>query len=150
MKNYINRLAVAIRIMILKALNAVDKTYHEDVCADCHATGFTEGYRGGHAIGERKAKLKFAVLPLPFTESQLLGREYGEFITPINFGIDAFGECNIPAPGPHGYEQRAYYVGKSDLENRPNGTDLRCHHASKFADPQNSDQLVPVILTVLR
>ena len=135
-----------LREWLLQKLCAVDVDFHRQTVADDRADSFNEGV----AFGERKAKVKFAVLPLPFTESQLLGREYGEFITPINFGIDTFGECNIPAPGPHGYEQRAYFVYKDDLENRPNATDLRCHSAAKFEDPSNSDQLVPVILTVLR
>jgi hypothetical protein len=98
--------------------------------------------------GVAMSRIKFSILPLPFTESQLLGREYGDFITPHGFA-GTFGECNVPAPGPHGYEQRAYYVGRDDL-NKGDAIDLVCHRAIKFANPADSDKLVPVIVTVLR
>lgn len=101
----------------------------------------------GVEFGRTQAKVHWRVIPLPFTEEQLAGASYGEFITPVGFST-AFGECNIPAPGPHGYEQRAYYVGKDALYNRTN--DLLCHYPSKFASPMDSDALVPVIVTVLR
>lgn len=101
----------------------------------------------GYEQGKRQAKIEFAVLPLPFTHDQLLGREYGTFITPAGFGT-AFGECNIPAPSPHGYEQRAYYCGKDALNN--GDTDLRCHGFAKFDNPADNDTLVPVIVTLLR
>lgn len=111
---------------------------------------FNDGHKSGVVAGESKCKLKFAVLPLPFTEEQLLARAYGEFITPVNFGVDEFGECNIPAPGVHGYQQRPYYVSKYSLDDRAYSSDLRCHFAGKFQDPSSSDTLVPVIVTVLR
>lgn len=107
------------------------------------------GMKCGEAEGRQQAKLKFAVLPLPFTAEEVQGRMYGEFITPAGFGT-SFGECNIPAPGPHGYEQRAYYVGKHALDSASSGYDLLCHSITKFSDPANSESLVPVIVTVLR
>ena len=76
-------------------------------------------------------------------------RFYGDFITPAGFGTE-FGECNIPAPGLHGYEQRAYYIGKEDADNGKLMT-LICHNAGKFDKPWDAiDTLVPVIVTVLR
>lgn len=114
--------------------------------------GERNGYALGLAEGEKRARLIFATLPLPFTAEQLAGRQYGEFITPIGFGT-AFGECNIPAPSEFGYEQRAYYINRADLEGRPAEVDLRCHGTAKFgAEPlSNPDtQLVPVLVTVLR
>ena len=95
------------------------------------------------------AKLKFAVMPLPFTREQLAGASYGEFITPAGFATE-FGECNIPAPGAHGYEQRAFYVSKEDAE-KGNLMTLICHSPKKFNEPWDPpDTLVPVIVTVLR
>jgi hypothetical protein len=114
-----------------------------------YATGKTDGYKAGLAEGETHAKLKFALLPLPFSTAQMEGRYYGEFITPAGFATQ-FGECNIPAPGPNGYEQRAYYVSKTELDYRPSETDLRCHAPNKFDHPWDSERLVPVIVTVLR
>ena len=105
-------------------------------------------HRGFHD-GTRQVKLQFAVLPLPFTDSQLLGREYGDFITPAGFG-GHFGECTIPAPGQHGYEQRAYYVSRDQLNASQKEVDLVCYRPLKFDNPADSDKLVPVIVTVLR
>ena len=109
---------------------------------------FTIGRQFGYTQGKLQAKTNFAVLPLPFTESQLLGREYGSFITPHGFAT-VFGECNVPAPGPNGYEQRAYYCSREQL-NMGDKTDPVCHRPLRFDNPANSDALVPVILTVLR
>lgn len=118
--------------------------------ADASAKGFAAGREHGAAEARANQVTRFAVLPLPFTEAQLRGVEYGDFITACGEFAVKFGECNIPAPGPHGYEQRAYYVSKYDLEHRPADMDLRCHGAAKFHEPENSPELVPVIVTVLR
>jgi len=107
------------------------------------------GFNRGREIGAANAKIHYRVLPLPFTAEQLRGGSYGEFITPVGFATP-FGECNIPAPGQHGYEQRAYYVDKAALNSITVTGDLLCQHANKFADPANSEHLVPVIVTVLR
>jgi len=96
--------------------------------------------------GVSQAKIKFAILPLPLTAGELEGRAYGSFITPPGFG---FPECSVPAPGPHGYEQRAYYVSRDALD-RDNALTLACHAGRVFNDPANNDKLVPVIVTVLR
>lgn len=113
---------------------------------------FDLGYKAGEVKGESRAKLLFHPLPMPFTAEQLSGREYGQFITPVGFG-NLFGECNIPAPSPHGYEQRAYYVARDDLDVRASAVDLRCHGIDKFGKDVLSggeSNLVPVIVTVLR
>lgn len=138
-----------IRLWLLKKLHGVDVLHAFSLITEAGTKQFELGQLAGVAEGERRAKIKFAVLPLPFTDDQLRGRDYGEFITPAGFGV-SFGECNIPAPGPHGYEQRAYYVQRDRLVLSPNAYDLMCHHVRKFEDPANSRELVPVIVTVLR
>jgi hypothetical protein len=110
-------------------------------------SGRATGYNVGYHAGKMEAKLKFAVLPLPFTAEELGGRYYGEFITPAGFATE-FGECTIPAPGVHGYEHRAFYVSRDQLESR--NSDLTCHRHDKFEAPADSSKLVPVIVTVLR
>lgn len=111
--------------------------------------GCSTQFKIGHMAGEARCKISFAVLPLPFTEDQLHGRACGTFITPVGFA-SKFGECNVPAPGAYGYEQRAYYVGKDKLALQQDETDLLCHRIGKFDDAANSDALVPVIVTILR
>ena len=112
-------------------------------------TGVQFGYTQGFHKGKDQAKIHFAVLPMPFTAEEMAGRMYGEFITPAGFGC-VFGECNVPAPGEHGYEQSAYYVSKDSLVNSVKTSDLICHRAEKFENPADSHELVPVIVTVLR
>lgn len=114
------------------------------------AEQFDLGERFGINKGKLLAKTNLRVLPLPFTEEQLQGAEYGSFITPAGFA-SAFGESMIPAPGPHGYEQRCLYVSKTELN--VHDFDLTCMTATKFGGHDKaslSDQLVPVIVTVLR
>lgn len=147
-------LAQRIKLWLIPLLGGITGDNHLDLLRDAEERSYNSGYRNGELSGELRAKIKFAVLPLPFTQDQLRGREYGEFITPAGFGVK-FGECMIPAPGEHGYEQRAYYVAREDLDGRPSEVDLRCHGVAKFGSPSdpmfNSDgQLVPVIVTVLR
>lgn len=101
-----------------------------------------------YARGQKASRTAFAILPMPFTEEQVQGRAYGEFITPAGFA-SCFGECTVPAPGPHGYEQRAYYVSRDDV-NKGDSIDLVCHRPGKFDKPADSDKLIPVIVTVLR
>lgn len=134
---------------LITLLGGITEDKHMQAMCEVAKHQFDLGELAGVAAGEKRAKIKFAVLPLPFTESQLLGREYGEFVTPVGFATP-FGECNIPAPGPHGYEQRAYYVGKHSLDVPAATNDLTCHAAHKFHNPAESDALVPVIVTVLR
>ena len=98
--------------------------------------------------GRSEAKVHWRVIPLPFTDAELAGASYGDFITPAGFACGVLGECSVPAPGPHGYEQRAYYVSKTPLLGM--GSDLVCHNPAKFDAPIDSDELVPVIVTVLR
>jgi hypothetical protein len=142
---------MSFRKWLLGKLKAVDATTFDKVIAEVSDKQFRTGHEIGRMEGERRARIKFAVLPLPFTSEQLQGREYGEFITPAGFGINAFGECNIPAPSMHGYEQRAYYVSKRSLEGDYRKTDMQCHALHKFDDPSDhTDTLVPVIVTVLR
>ena len=119
-----------------------DQLFDSTDIENFHAASEYEGY----TRGIKEARIKWAVFPMPFTREQLNGVHYGEFVTPIGFGT-RFGECTIPAPGPHGYEQRAYYVNKEALDG---SGDLTCHHSAKFTNPSDSDQLVPVIVTVLR
>lgn len=117
------------------------QTHTEKAVSDAYNTGYDDG--------RKKAVTRFAVLPLPFTEDQLRGAQHGEFITPGGNFAAVFGECNIPAPSQHGYEQIARYVNKSDLS--PSLGDIVCHHGDKFgAYPWDSENLVPVIITVLR
>lgn len=137
-----------IRLWLLAKLGGISKEQSDD---NEHAQ-FAEGVLHGVTEGEKRARIHFAVLPLPFTPDQLKGREYGDFITPIGYATQ-FGECNIPAPSSHGYEQRAYYVERQALDGRPSEVDLRCHGLAKFGHEPlaNADcQLVPVIVTVLR
>lgn len=101
----------------------------------------------GLANGKAQCKVKFALLPQPFTPEQLAGMEYGSFITPAGFAGETFGECSVPAPSAHGYEQRAMYVAKNELTNSYR---MHCMPAHVFTDPGNSESLVPVIVTVLR
>lgn len=114
----------------------------------------TEQYQLGEGMGiiqgRKDCKVAWKILPLPFSDAQLAGVEYGTFVTPVGFGTE-FGECNIPAPSPNGYEQRAMYVSKSSLEAH-GIIDLVCHNPVKFGghDAAMSSALVPVILTVLR
>lgn len=95
-----------------------------------------------YATGKQQAKIEFAVLPLPFTPEQLQGREYGTFITPAGFAC-TFGECNVPAPGQYGYEQRAGYIRKNDFAGAPYL--LHPHVAD-----EDREHFIPVIVTVLR
>lgn len=116
---------------------------------ECHnenMRNFDQGRTVGLQEGKALAKVQFAVLPLPFSEAQLRGRDYGTFITPAGFAVE-FGECNIPAPGQHGYEHHARYVSKASLVSP---LDIVCQHPEKFDKPWDSDALVPVIVTVLR
>lgn len=136
-----------IRNLLIKALGGLTAEQRADELSYCASSQFHLGYQTGIVAGRKEAKVHFRVLPLPFTAEQLAGAQYGEFITPGGFGVDAFGECNVPAPGAHGYEQRGYYVDKNALNG---GSDLHCHGAIKFANPADSDALVPVIVTVLR
>jgi len=109
---------------------------------------FQLGEGMGILMGRKDCKVAWKILPLPFSDAQLAGVEYGTFVTPVGFGTE-FGECNIPAPSPNGYEQRAFFISKKDAD-RAEGDDVICHRSDKFEDPINSDALVPVILTVLR
>lgn len=111
-----------------------------------------EGAKAGFAGGFNAAKNKYnrvrlVPLPLPFSPEQLAGQEYGSFITPSNFGVDEFGECNVAAPSQHGFAQYAMYVNKPQLNH---GGDIVCMRAEKFSAPWDSEELVPVIVTVLR
>lgn len=115
----------------------------EDQLADMMLTVASEQFK----LGTEAAKVHWRVIPLPFTVEQLAGASYGEFITPAGFATQ-FGECNVPAPGPHGYEQRAYYIDRAELNG--GAMDMVVHKGDKFADAANSDELVPVIVTVLR
>lgn len=136
-----------IRLFLIGLLDAVPEADHLEVLTQTARDQFQLGEISGIAIGETRAQVKFAVLPLPFTEDQLAGRHYGEFITPAGFANE-FGACNIPAPSAYGYEQRAYYVAKSALNGR---LDLTCYNPKKFDSPwDHRDTLVPVIVTVLR
>ena len=134
----------AFKRFVLRLIGIKFNVYSPD---DMHKQ-FNYGYQQGFKEGELNSKVKFAVLPLPFTAEQLQAREYGNFITPRGFAV-AFGECTVPAPGPHGYEQRAYYVDKNALSLGV-AADLLCHNPDKFDKPSESDALVPVIVTVLR
>ncbi|HEX8586202.1 MAG TPA: hypothetical protein VF680_17550 [Allosphingosinicella sp.] len=100
-------------------------------------------------LGTLAAKTHWRVIPLPFSAFELAGASYGEFITPRGFASDLDGECTVPAPSAHGYEQRAYYVDRDMLDGVVQ-TDLICHHHAKFDNPSASERLVPVIVTVLR
>ena len=108
--------------------------------------GYGEGLNNGYATGKAECKVQWRPLPLPFTPEQLGGREYGSFITPIGFGT-VFGECNVPAPGPNGYEMHARYLHRIALDS-PH--DMLCHIAGKFDNPADSEELVPVLIVVLR
>lgn len=109
-----------------------------------HRVEFAEGV--AYVKGQKEARINFSILPLPFTDAQLKGREYGNFITPNGFA-QAFGEENVPAPGPHGYTMVPGYVAR---DRHLTGTeDIHVHHVEKFAG-YNSETMVPVILVVLR
>lgn len=145
-----------IRLWLLAKLGGVSCEHLADEVVEASESSYALGHTAGHASGlhegERRARVHFAVLPLPFTPDQLKGREYGDFITPIGYATQ-FGEYNIPAPGSHGYEQRAYYVDRQALDGRSSEVDLRCHGLAKFGHEPLSNpdtQLVPVIVTVLR
>lgn len=99
--------------------------------------------------GKAEAKVHWRVIPLPFTADELAGGSYGDFITPAGFAT-VLGECSVPAPSKHGYEQRAYYVGKAHLDMDVADSDLHCHSYVKFSEPGSADALVPVLVTVLR
>lgn len=115
-----------------------------------NATDMAGQYREGFETGKKFSKIHFAVLPLPFTPEQLEGKHYGEFITPHGFAADFDGECTVPAPGKHGYEQRAYYISKDLFNNSTPNDDLVCMASCKFDRPSDSEVLLPVIVTVLR
>ncbi len=123
------------------------------VCRDIAMRGATEQFYSGHAQGlaegRKQARIHCRILPMPFDEQQLSGADYGMFITPAGFGVDAFGECTIPAPGANGYEHRALYVDRKALDY-PNSS-LNCLHPNVFGPhAKESGALVPVIVTVLR
>lgn len=131
-----------IKQFLLNLLHAIDRNEHDRICM----RDASQGWMNGFEEGKRMAKVQWGVLPLPFTPEQLHGVAYGTFVTPHGFAT-RFGECNVPAPGPNGYEQRAYYVGKDMLYLTG---DLLCQDIKKFDKPWDSDELVPVIVTVLR
>ena len=108
------------------------------------ATGFAGGF---NAAKNKYNRVRLVPLPLPFSPEQLAGQEYGSFITPANFGVDEFGECNVAAPSQHGFVQLPFYVNKAQLNH---GGDIVCQRADKFSAPWDSEELVPVIVTVLR
>lgn len=139
-----------IRTYLINLLGGKDMAQVTDLVTKAGMEQHDIGLMMGKHEGRREARLHFAVLPLPFTPEQLLGREYGDFITPHKFGVDTYGECNIPAPSQHGYEQRAYYVSKESLDGDYRNRDLHCHAGHKFVEPSTAPQLVPVIVTVLR
>src|SRR5690606_16661214 len=137
-----------IRHWLLEKLGAVCK----DIAMQRANAQFDYGYDAGKIEGKALARIHHRLLPMPFDESQLSGAQYGMYITPAGFGVDAFGECTIPAPGQHGYEHRAYYVSKATLDYKRN-VDLNCVHPDVFGGAlkaSESDALVPVIVTVLR
>lgn len=131
-----------IKRTILNLLHAIDINEHARILTSDSAKAWTNGFNDG----KRMAKVQWGVFPMPFTADQLRGVAYGTFITPVGFAT-RFGECNVPAPGPNGYEQRAYYVAKDHLYLTG---DLLCQDATKFDKPWDSDELIPVIVTVLR
>lgn len=100
-----------------------------------------DAYTYGLENGRRQSPTTYSILPLPFTSEQLLGREYGTFISPHGFGLE---DGMAPAPGPHGYEQRFYYADRASL-NAGQSASLLCE-----PNPIQSDDMVPVIVTVLR
>lgn len=139
-----------IRLWLLDMLRGIDAAQHAKELTEVAANQYQLGELAGMVEGRKQAPTRFGVIALPFTDAQLAGHEYGDFITPNNSFSAVFGECNIPAPGPHGYEQRAYYVTRDDLNASPHVNDLVCQHAVKFNNPADSYELVPVIVTVLR
>lgn len=142
-----------LRDWLLEKLGGIDAEVAAMECAREGEAQFALGHYAGVDLGftkgTKQCKVAFAVLPLPFTEDQLRGREYGDFITPVGFAADVFGECSIAAPSAHGYQQMAAYVDREELANWPHG-DVTVHRPIKFTDPIDSSELVPVILTVLR
>lgn len=139
-----------LRLFIIGLLGAVDEADHLKFLGSTASSQFDLGYQTGVHDGRKMTVTKFGVLPLPLTEAQLRGVERGEFITVGGEFSIMFGECAIPAPGQHGYEQRGYYVSRVALFDSANTHDLHCHAKHKFANPADSDELVPVIVTVLR
>lgn len=137
------KIITAIRIKLLAWLSGVDFNTAMSRTMQFGSEQFDLGFKAGKA----QSKIHMRVIPLPFTPEQLTGTNYGEFITPVGWACDAFGECNVPAPSVHGYEQRAYYVSREQLQY---GGDLVCNSAHKFQNPADSPELVPVIVTVLR
>lgn len=131
-----------IKRTILNLLYAIDRNEHVCILTSDSAKAWTNGFNQGKSM----AKMQWGIIPMPFTAEQLRGVAYGTFITPVGFGT-RFGECNVPAPGANGYEQRAYYVSKDMLYLTG---DLLCQDIKKFDKPWDSDELVPVIVTVLR
>lgn len=137
-------------IAAMLGLMPVTNEQYMDACDDAFERGEKSGFNRGLDVGKTMAKVIFRPMPLPFTSAQLAGGQYGEFITPAGFGSQ-FGECMIPAPSTHGYEQRAYYVGKDTLDDA-GSTRLVCLAPAVFdLDKIDSEsRLVPVIVTVLR
>ena len=134
------------RKLLCKLFNLIT---NEQYVADCARLAEQAEFSRAIAFdaGKAQAKVHWRAIPLPFTAEELAGGSYGDFITPAGFAT-VLGECSVPAPGPHGYEQRAYYVSKTPLLGM--GSDLVCHNPAKFDAPTDSDELVPVIVTVLR
>jgi hypothetical protein len=139
-----------IRLFLLDLLKGIDAKQHAKELTEVASNQFELGEEYGIVQGRKQVPTRFGVIALPFTDAQLAGHEYGDFITPNNGFSAVFGEQNIPAPGQHGYEQRAYYVERVKLDLSPNAHDLLCQTPRKFNDPANSYELVPVIVTVLR
>lgn len=123
--------------------------------SDFHIAAMHTAAFAAYEKGKRQARIQLAVWPLqlPFTPDQLAGKEYGTFITPAGFA-HTFGECNVPAPGPFGYEQRAGYIrkdGKLPLNLKvygPDGSEGEVVYPSVPEDVR--DYYTPVIVTVLR
>jgi hypothetical protein len=129
---------MSLRNWLIKMLDGATKDQVIEHGRQMHALGMDQGVKHG----KTQARTEFAILPLPFTADQLAGKEYGTFITPAGFA-HTFGECNIPAPGQYGYEQRAGYIRKTDIAAGP---------FVVLADVAEEDReyFVPVIVTVLR
>lgn len=146
----IRNLLSDIRLFVIGLLHAIPEADHIREITNAGIEQFGLGHAAGVQDGRKMTVTKFGVLPLPLTEAQLRGMERGEFITVGGDFSVMFGECTIPAPGQHGYEQRGYYVSREALFDSPNTHDLHCHAKHKFTNPADSDELVPVIVTVLR
>ena len=137
---------MSIKERLLKMLGGISMEVHSQSLDAVKMIWYRKGVRDGML----KSPVRMSILPLPFTEAQLAGREYGEFITPAGFIGSVFGDGSVPAPSKFGYEQRAYYVNRADLKASIRTSDLVCHRPDKFDDAGNSNELVPVIVTVLR